>query len=144
MPPFIAICANAGLPANRNNILEQSEVLGYQALDQPILLFGYPLRAAGQEECPGLLVCGRDTDRDQSPSPRNDGRAFDQQFDSGVADGAVVTETLSNADELVTVALGEPFRAVLRWAVGLSDAKSGKIGFGCFHSLESAGVSCEA
>jgi len=144
MPPFIAIGANADLPADRDHILEQPAVFGYQALDQPVLLFRHPLCAAGHKERAGPLVRGRDADQNQRPRVRSDWGALDPQFDSGMADGAVVAEALSNAHARVTVALCEPFRAVLRWAIGFGNTKGCEVDFGCFHSLESAGVSCEA
>jgi hypothetical protein len=56
MPQFVAIGANAGLPAIWDDVLEQAEVLGDHAWQQPVPLLGNPLRSAGHEQGPSVLV----------------------------------------------------------------------------------------
>ena len=144
MQQFVAIGANAGLPAIWHDILEQAKVLRDHARQQPVLFFGHPLSSAGHHQGSSVLVCGADLYGDQCSRAGCDRRALYQKFDGGVADGTVVTKAVAHTNKLICIPSGESLCAVLIGGVCLGNAKRGEIGVGCFHAAHSTGKNCEA
>lgn len=123
MPADVATGRDAGSPRHRDTVSEQLQILGDELRDQPDTLLRLPLCIAGHQQLPAPFVGLRNAQGNDAAHSRNDGGAFDEQFDGRVADFSIIAQAVADADQLVSVAAQESFGPVLGRRKTLRDAQ---------------------
>ena len=115
--------SHSGFARRGDDSVEEAEGLDDPSGNHPDLARLVPEGSTRKEQRPGRAIARLKADGDEARASWNHRRLFDEQFNSGEANGALRVEPVANADELLSIAQRQFLGAVTIRCDSSSDAQ---------------------